>query len=900
LLDSEVPWDQNDAMTSASGSIRTPDQRLRVFVSSTLKELAPERRVVRAAIEGLLLAPVMFELGARPHPPRDLYRAYLEQSDVFVGLYGERYGWIAPGEEISGLEDEYRLAPPQMPKLVYIKEGSDQEERLQALLDRIRDDDGTSYTYFTDIAELAELIRADLATLLAERFAVSGASPGPEVVGGRAVALPSAFTPLVGRDRELRAVVGLLEGDARLITLTGSGGIGKSRLAIEAAAQVRDRFPGGVVFVDLAPVTDPALVLGAIAEALGVRDGMGRIEDLLRTALHGRRILLLVDNFEQVIDGAPALRSLLQDAPLVTALVTSRILLRVSGEHAMEVGPLALPDLAAEPAVDVDAANPSIELFVSSVRAAKPDFRLTPQNLVAIRKICVALDGVPLAIELAAAHARVLAPADLLDRLHRRLAVLAGGGRDLPARQRTMRAAIEWSVQLLPPSAHDLLIRLGVFAGSFSLEAVEAIAEDLDGGEVLADLGTLVDGSLVRQEDRGDRARFTMLSTVNEYVQSELDARPDARAVRDRHAQWVVALADQAGSMLKGPDQGQWIEQLADDIENVRAGIRHLLNTGQWDLAAACVWSLYVYWWLTGHAEVRIWMDEVLDAGEPIEPRSRAIALYFRGTIGYWRGTEAVDVDGLIEGAELFHRSGDPTAEALTLGVMALTLPTASGFDRAEDLLATATALVREAGDGWGEAIMRIGLVRLAIATGRFELALERTALAVTIAERVGDSFGLGITLYYQGWARLTLGDAASAADDFDRALAVTCRIGHHEGTAYALEGLAAVAASVGEPERAGVLLGAAQTVRERTGLANQPTFHGPFVEALQEGPDRELFEAARLRGRSGAASSGSLIERLEARQGGEALPAERQAGRTLAVDEAVSRVRSSLERATS
>ena len=306
----------------------------------------------------------------------------------------------------------------------------------------------------------------------------------------------------------------------------------------------------------------------------------------------------------------------------------------------MEIGPLVLPDLEREPAVEVDGANPSVDLFVSSVRAAKPDFQLTPQNVADIRKICVAVDGVPLAIELAAAHARVLSPADLLDRLHRRLAVLAGGARDLPERQRTMRAAIDWSVQLLPPSAHELLIRLGAFAGSFSLEAVEAIAADLDGAEVLSDLGALVDGSLVRQQDRGDRARFTMLSTVHEYIQAELDARADARALRDRHARWVVAFAERAESMLKGPDQGRCIEQLADDIENVRAGIRHLLNTGQWDLAARCVWSLYVYWWLAGHAEVRTWMEEVLDAGEPIEARSRAIALYFRGTIGYWQGTD--------------------------------------------------------------------------------------------------------------------------------------------------------------------------------------------------------------------------------------------------------------------
>jgi predicted ATPase len=877
-------------MTPATGSIRTPDQRLRVFVSSTLKELAPERKAVRAAIEGLLLAPVMFELGARPHPPRDLYRAYLEQSDVFVGLYGERYGWIAPGEEISGLEDEYRLAPPRMPKLVYIKEGSDQEERLQALLDRIRDDDGTSYTYFTDIAELADLIRADLATLLAERFAVSAGAQAPTEVGSPAVTLPSAFTPLVGRDRELSAVIGLLESDARLITLTGSGGIGKSRLAIEAAAQVRDRFPGGVVFVDLAPVTDPALVLGAIAESLGVRNGMGRIEDLLRTALRDRRVLLLVDNFEQVIDGAPVLRSLLQDAPLATALVTSRILLRVSGEHGMEIGPLDLPDLEREPAVEIDGANPSVDLFVSSVRAAKPDFQLTRQNVVPIRKICVALDGVPLAIELAAAQARVLSPADLLDRLHRRLAVLAGGARDLPERQRTMRAAIEWSVQLLPPSARDLLIRLGVFAGSFSLEAVEAIAAGLDGGEVLADLGTLVDGSLVRQQDRGDRARFTMLSTVHEYTQSELDARPDSRALRDRHALWVSAFADRAASMLKGPDQGACLEQLADDIENVRSGIRHLLDTGQWDLAARCVWSLFTYWWLAGQSEVRTWMEELLDSGEPVEAHSRAVALYFRGTIGYWRGTDVVDVQGLLECAQLFHESGDLTGEAFTLCAIAFSLPT-SDLEGAEELLATATGLVREGGDAWGETIVGHGTTRFAIASGRFDLALERVASAVSLAERLGDSFSLGITLHYRGWVRLTLGDATTAADDFDRALTVTSRIGFNEGTAYALEGLAAVAATEGDPEGAGYLLGAAQTIRERTGLANQPTYHEPFVETLRAGQDAEAFEKARLRGRTGLTSSGSSAAALHAAGKG---------GRRLGADEAVSRARRSLEGARS
>ena len=282
-------------MSPVDPAIRTPDQRLRVFVSSTLRELASERRAVRAAIEQLNLAPVMFELGARPHPPRELYRAYLAQSDIFVGLYGERYGWVAPGEDISGLEDEYRLARPEMPKLVYVKEGGEREPRLAELLDRIREDDRASYAYYTDPEQLAELVRGDLATLLAERF--TRASPTvdePLVSMDGTVELPAALTSLIGRERELEAVVDLLaDDDVRLVTLTGPGGIGKSRLSIDAANRVHDRFPGGIAFVDLSPVTDPGLVPAAIANALGIIDiGDGTLDEKLRMAVRDRRMLL--------------------------------------------------------------------------------------------------------------------------------------------------------------------------------------------------------------------------------------------------------------------------------------------------------------------------------------------------------------------------------------------------------------------------------------------------------------------------------------------------------------------------------------------------------------------------------------------------------------------------------
>ncbi|HEU0181900.1 MAG TPA: DUF4062 domain-containing protein, partial [Agromyces mariniharenae] len=281
--------------------IRTPDQRLRVFVSSTLKELEPERRAARAAIERLRLAPVMFELGARPHPPRELYRAYLDQSDVFVGVYWREYGWIAPDEDVSGLEDEWRLAPRGMPRLIYVKHASDREERLTGLLARIRDDDRASYKPFTDAAELAELVEADLATLLAERFDASRApapaatAPAPETPSR----LPAPYTDAVGRDRELATLLDWVRDDVtRLVTLVGPGGIGKSRLAIEIAHSAGDGFDR-VTFVTLEHLRDGSEVLPTIARALGVRDTGDRpLSEQLGVARAGRRDLIVLDNFE--------------------------------------------------------------------------------------------------------------------------------------------------------------------------------------------------------------------------------------------------------------------------------------------------------------------------------------------------------------------------------------------------------------------------------------------------------------------------------------------------------------------------------------------------------------------------------------------------------------------------
>ena len=560
-------------MNPVAGAIRTPDQRLRVFVSSTLKELAPERRAARAAIERLALAPVMFELGARPHPPRELYRAYLEQSDIFVGVYWEEYGWVAPGEEVSGLEDEWSLAP-DIPKLIYIKHSEHRQERLHELLERIRDDDGASYVAFSDVDELAALVTADLATLLAERFdAAAGrraalGEPIAEVFSTEPVRPPSPLTRLVGRDEELATVTRLLTDEAqRLVTITGPGGIGKSRLAVQAARAVEPAFPDGVVFVDLAPVLDAGLVIAAVANALGIRDTGDRpLTEKLAGALGRRRVLLVLDNVEQVVDAASQLGAMLA-ASAASVLATSRILLRVRGEQNVPLGPLPPSD--------------AVELFTERARAVKPDFELTVDNAVQVAAICEALDDVPLALELAAARLRVLTPAALVERLDHALPLLVGGARDLPERQRTLRATIDWSAQLLSEPQQELLLRLGVFRAGFGLDAAEWMSDGLGGVDAVEALGALVDGSLVREQDRGSRAWFTMLATVREYGRDRLAERGALAASQQRHADFYVGLAIAADAAPTWQAQVERVTRLLDEHDELRAAADQLVATQQ-------------------------------------------------------------------------------------------------------------------------------------------------------------------------------------------------------------------------------------------------------------------------------------------------------------------------------
>jgi len=931
---------------AGAGMILTPDQRVRVFISSTLGELAAERAAARRAITRLHLVPVWYESGARPHPPRSMYRAYLKQSQVFVGIYWQRYGWVAPGMEISGLEDEFRLAAGK-PMLLYVKRPApEQEPRLAAMIDGIRAAGTTSYRTFGTPRELERLLADDLAVLLSERFAgepvmadlpagtvtflltdiegstrlwetvpeamevalerhnrlvtgviedhggvvvtsrgegdsffaafasavsaveaagvcqlrlnaeawpagaalrvrmglhsgearvqdgdyvdhapinrsarVKAAGHGGQVlvtkttrdlVEGRLgggfglqrlgefrlrdlaepeliyqlthAGLPADFPPIrtlaersgnlplpvssfIGRERELEQTAAAL-GQARVVTLTGPGGVGKTRLALQAAAQVAGRFGDGAWLCELAPVREPAGVDEAVAAVFSVTARAGQsTREALVESLRAKELLLVLDNCEHLIEGAAALAGALARAcERLVILATSREALGIDGERLVPVPPLGVPGDGADLATVTNAE--AVRLFAERAAAVKPGFAVTAENAAAVASVVQRLDGIALAVELAAARVPAMTPAELARRLERSFAVLAAGKRGAVARHQTLRATIDWSFQLLSGPEQALLTRLAVFAGGATLEAAETVCggEGIDADAVFELLAGLVARSLVVAEERGPETRYRLLETIRQYTEEHLDEAGETNWWRARHASYYAGLLSRVRDHAHGHrEEMLWAVRISAEQDN-------LLAAWSWAIGASDVDTAFQM--LAGFAPREVWNTYPLVLA----------------------GEAALELPGAAE------HPGYPLALAVT-AVFAANRGDVTGAEELSRRAAEANAR-RDPPDWRVEETICVTRGIIATSAGAFADAARLTEQAASIARAGGDLADASLELAIAASDHVLVGDTLAAAPLANEALALARQIGAPDLVAI---GLLAVGLAVAgaDPEQA-------------------------------------------------------------------------------------------------
>jgi predicted ATPase/DNA-binding SARP family transcriptional activator len=698
--------------------------------------------------------------------------------------------------------------------------------------------------------------------------------------------LPTQPTALLGREEQVAALCAVLRReDVRLLTLTGPGGIGKTRLAVQMAAELVEEHADGVWLVHLSRLVDPTLVVPTIAQTLGLQEqGSQSLAELLQAHLADRRLLLVLDNFEQVVGAASEVATLLAVSPGLKVLVTSRLPLHLRGErvHAVPPLPLAAP---AHVSPERLTQYPAVALFAERAQAALDTFKVTADNAPVIAEICAQLGGLPLAIELAAARVRVLPPEALLARLSAQLKLLTGGARDLEERQRTMRATIAWSEDLLAPEERVLFRRLAVFVGGATMEAAEAVCvtpgphglgvEPLD-LDLLEGLSTLVEQSLLQQRaeraegEEGGEPRFSMLEVIREYGLERLEASKEAEALRRTHAAFFLELAERAEPELTGPEQRAWLDGLEREHDNLRAAIAWSLHHGNPEQAGALVASLWMFWLVRGHlAEGKRWLEfalarlpaatlararvlqsltvltihlqgyaataslveEALAICRKLgDSRSLAAALLNAGIVAHSHGDYAGAVSFFEESLPISAKLGWAHGTSLCLSSMGFAVLHLGDIPRARALCAEGVVQARAASDLRTVAAASANLGITLLLDHQYELATERLEESLRLRRELGDTGGIAHTLCYLGRAEIEQGNPAQAETRYLESFALRDELGEDAGLAAALEGLGVVAAARGEVVTAVVRFGAANTLRERAGMP-VPSIDRPFDE---------------------------------------------------------------------
>jgi non-specific serine/threonine protein kinase len=675
---------------------------------------------------------------------------------------------------------------------------------------------------------------------------------GP-VETSQAANLPARLTSLVGRVREITELGDLLrEPEVRLLTLTGSGGSGKTRLALAVAGQMLDAFEDGVFFADLAPISDAVLVPSTIASALSLQGAgsTGAADDtrgyaarprpgaepeqltLLAEVLRDRRLLIVLDNFEHVQEAAPQVDTLLQACPGLKFLVTSRSALRLEGEREFPVPLLTLPDPDHLPSASELAQYEAVELFVQRARAVAPHFTLTDANASAVAEICIRLDGLPLAIELAAARVRLLPPQALLGRLGNRLALLTGGPRNLPTRQQTLRATLDWSYGLLTPEEQRLFAQLSALVGAWTLEAAEAVVGS-EGTipDILEGLASLIDKSLLLQEETAEgEGRFRMLETIRDYASERLEASGEAATTKRRHVAYFLALAEEAAPHLHGPQQAEWLVRLEREHDNLRLALIWALESGDAPTAVRLGAALWRFWWILGHlGEGQRWLAGVLKSSKALSASVRIRAL--SGAWGIVSHALPTDPDSYAQANAFFSDSldlcrelGDALGVALSLGNLGQVAAGHGDVERGVPLLEESLLLLRELGDREriASALSNLGAAALQAGdTARGEEALQES---LAIRRELNDRPAVAASLTALARAAAHQGDHRAANSLLAEALTISRELGANPIVAEAIDELARLALASQKAEQAARLFGAAASFRKATGAVLSST----------------------------------------------------------------------------
>jgi predicted ATPase/class 3 adenylate cyclase len=687
--------------------------------------------------------------------------------------------------------------------------------------------------------------------------------------------LPAQLTPFVGREREITAVLGLMRNpDIRLVTLTGAGGTGKTRLSIQVAAELLDEYEHGVWFVELASISNPELVLPTMASTLKVKESAGTsIEQSLHEYLSKRQLLLVIDNFEQVVSAAPAVGRLLSAAPRVKVLTSSREVLHVRAEHDYPVPPLGLPESKRNQTAAVMAQYEAIALFIQHAQAANPSFELDEENASIVAEICTRLDGLPLAIELAAARSRLLKPSVMLEKLKSRLNVLTGGARDLPQRQQTIRGAIDWSYELLDDAEKILFARLGVFVGGWTVESAEAVC----GEDVLSGLESLLDKSLIRQfEGTSGETRFTMLETIREYAFEKLTQSGELLAIQQAHANDIYTLLDKTKLAEDSPQEGLWFTKLDDDFDNLRSAVEWALTHDQ-PLVAIRAGAHYTYWvQRSKFREPLGWLERALSGNAVVSLSERASAMRNIGnliTYDIQRSRKYYE-----SALDLYREAGDQDGVNICLNDMGYMEMMEGNFDKARQLLEQ--SLAGQKAGTFSTSITLLNLGWLAMGCGEWQVSRDYYLRVQAICEHFGSDMGLSYSnlhlgilaavqrdltqaqIYFEnllkanwlqvnplargfmggglGYIHVLLGNNADATKLLNASLESAAefitqdQIPEYFGVAHILEGKARLESSDGRAERVAQLFGVSWTRREKE--------HYPLTEF--ERPDYEAVIA--------------------------------------------------------